>query len=77
MNKFWKTTKTAAAYTTGAGIICAILALIGLALLGQIGQTRGQRADTIAAGAAVCATDWECEQCGEACENPDYEEETF
>lgn len=26
---------------------------------------------------AACATDWECEQCGAACENPDYEEETF
>lgn len=21
-----------------------------------------------------CATDWECEQCGAACENPDYKE---
>ena len=26
---------------------------------------------------ATCSTDWECEQCGAACENPDYEEETF
>jgi len=26
---------------------------------------------------ATCLTDWECEQCGAACENPDYEEENF
>lgn len=77
MNRFWKITKTAAAYTTGAGIICAFFVLLGLALFVEIGRIRGQRADTIAAGAAVCATDWECEQCGAACENPDYEEETF
>lgn len=77
MNKIWKTTKTAAAYTAGAGIICAFFVLLGLALFVEIGRIRGQRADTIAADAAVCATDWECEQCGAACENPDYEEETF
>jgi len=71
MNRFWKITKTAAAYTTGAGIICAFFVLLGLALFVEIGRTRGQRAGTIAAGAAVCSTDWECERCGEWCENID------
>lgn len=95
MNRFWKTTKAAAAYTAGAVAGGAICALLGLAILTPEKTPSGQYTDPvkywtdnqyyteqfiIAANAAELetiaarATDWECEQCGAACENPDYEE---